>query len=758
MPCPLQITRRARRPACLTTLARSDLKARRTDRYSGSRARRTRTAARRACRVRDIRSAPARAALRTYSPPSSAMADSSLQRSEHASRMLTSVLLAIFTGAAIGQQMADLDPCDGACACVDGSQSNGWHDGGTGQDRVSLRIIVPGWDSGMKVTATWPEVISVDDVYGADQLLGEESDAHAVTFTLSESTQPGSNAAFVVMGHGSKHMPTSFLCASAPNITSAASTGHTSSSAVADADCDLGARYVTVNARYPKLVDAKVALDKWETGRVIVLSFASQDFNPVNPQYATIRDTDIGENTVITFELASLGSERLCQTGHVNSLGAYVRDTNCASAKGGRELFFSFQLQCPTCTSAPDPPQVICHELSPPPPAPYIASTVLPQQLPAVVQPNAASRPIVSQPVPSFSGGAWTIASPPPPPLLSPPPSPPRVVATACASGGMAVVQRRVRGQGEQETLHIVVSPSHWWPTGYVYVIGIRGLNLNVWKPVRAIVLHDWVCTAASRAFHTPHVAIFVLCAMRVQVGAALLPHEQQNFDEMAVHHFTFSPEPAHPNFGFNVDGVDVFLDSLTCSLPDAPPSPPLYSPPPPAPSPPVGLQMTFGVRSLSSRLAVSIITMLAVARLAAIVWHSRHVRACRRALCGGDGGRAVISATDSGARGETGMAAGDDGCWAVLFDVNGREVELSLPLTVATNTSELREALADLAGEALGSKVMPTAWASGDLRTMRVQYVDADEQPLTLRDSTRFSAVCDSPYLRVTLEAGSRA
>lgn len=217
-----------------------------------------------------------------------------------------------------------------------------------------------------------------------------------------------------------------------------------------------------------------------------------------------------------------------------------------------------------------------------------------------------------------------------------------------------------------------------------------------------------------------------------------LQPHEQRNFDEMAVHDYTFSPEAAQPSFTFNVDGVDVILVSLTCKLPDRPPRPPLLSPPPPAPSPPSGLQLSFGLRSLSSRLAVGVILLLLVARVAAGFCRSER-----------GGRRSVISAADGS---EGAMAAvEDDGCWSVLFVVSGHECELPLPHTVATDVAELKLALAELASEALGPKATPASWLDGDVRTMRVQYVDADERPLNVRSSSRLRELRQSPFLRVS-------
>ena len=67
------------------------------------------------------------------------------------------------------------------------------------------------------------------------------------------------------------------------------------------------------------------------------------------------------------------------------------------------------------------------------------------------------------------------------------------------------------------------------------------------------------------------------------------------------------------------------------------------------------------------------------------------------------------------------------------------------------SNVAELKQALGELAGEALGPKATPVEWTGGDLRTMRVQYVDAQDNPIALRGTTRFREVRESPYLRVT-------
>ena len=457
----------------------------------------------------------------------------------------------------------------------------------------------------------------------------------------------------------------------------------------------------------------------------MILTFAEENFNPVNPQFATIRDTEFtGTGTVVVFELLSIGTERLCHTGHVSESGEYVRDIDCARDGGGEQaLFFSFQLQCPTCISPPEAPTIICHEAPPPPPA--RAETVPQQGQPILPQPSTTTNrgPSFEPGAASQPGASWRTTPPNPLPRLSPPPPPslPRVEATSCSSGGRAEVQRRVRGEGERETLHIVVSPTQWWPTGYVYVVGVRGMGLHIWRPE----------------------------------GAVMLPHEQRSFDEAAVHHFIFSPEQAHPNFAFNVDGVDVILVSLNCRLPDPPPSPPLISPPPLPPPPPDSLPLTMGLRSLSSRIAVAVLALIIGGRLAVSFWRSRRVRALRR--------HSVISAAEgdcngSSTIGEAGLAtqdaaaeAEDDGSWSVLLVVSGKDLEIPLPQSVASNVDELKHALAELATESLGPKATPAAWLAGDLRTMRVQYVDSLDQPLTLRSSTSFGELCDSPYLRIT-------
>jgi len=278
-----------------------------------------------------------------------------------------------------------------------------------------------------------------------------------------------------------------------------------------------------------------------------------------------------------------------------------------------------------------------------------------------------------------------------------------------------------MHGQGEQETLHIVVRPRQWWPTDYVYVIGLTGIGLRVWNTE----------------------------------GADLLPHEQHDFDEMAVHHFFFSPQQAHPNFGFNVDGVDVILVSLTCGLPHAPPSPPLQSPPPPLPSPQFALPFSLGLRSLSSRLAVGVLVLLVMGRLLACYLQSSGGRALRRG-CFGETRRSVISAAEVDAA-DAAQPNGDaDGFWSVLFDVGGQDIEMPLQQTIATDVTELKQALAELASEALGPKKTPSAWMRDELGSLRVQYVDSDERPLTVSHRTPFSDVIASPYLRVTESSGA--
>ena len=87
-----------------------------------------------------------------------------------------------------------------------------------------------------------------------------------VLLELQSSSQAGSDAAFVLMGHGTANMPSSFTCTAAPNITETSST----SSGPGAVDCDLGARWVVTNP-YPQLIDAKVTFDRWETGRAVCM-------------------------------------------------------------------------------------------------------------------------------------------------------------------------------------------------------------------------------------------------------------------------------------------------------------------------------------------------------------------------------------------------------------------------------------------------------------------------------------------------------
>jgi hypothetical protein len=147
--------------------------------------------------------------------------------------------------------------CGGECACLD-DQSNGWADG-LGQDRLMVRVKVPDWRSGMHVTATWPGFIIIDDAYGPIDLIeGGDAEGHVATVALN-GRQTGADAAFVLMGHGTAGMPTSFSCTSAPATPAAATAAATTTADTTNAvvDCDLGAHYALTNP-YPRLADVKV--------------------------------------------------------------------------------------------------------------------------------------------------------------------------------------------------------------------------------------------------------------------------------------------------------------------------------------------------------------------------------------------------------------------------------------------------------------------------------------------------------------------
>lgn len=75
------------------------------------------------------------------------------------------------------------------------------------------------------------------------------------------------------------------------------------------------------------------------------------------------------------------------------------------------------------------------------------------------------------------------VISPPLPSVISPAP-PPRVNANqACLAGGEAVVKDSVRN-GDEQRWRISVRPANLWPTGYVYVIGLQGENMQVGQTV----------------------------------------------------------------------------------------------------------------------------------------------------------------------------------------------------------------------------------------------------------------------------------
>ena len=88
---------------------------------------------------------------------------------------------------------------------------------------------------------------------------------------------------------------------------------------------------------------------------------------------------------------------------------------------------------------------------------------------------------------------------------------------------------------GEQQKMRINVKPHYMWPTGYGYVIGMKGLDLVVARIDGATQIAQG--------------------ASRLQTTASL----------EAIHSFVFVPQPSGTNFAFDVEGVDIILISLTC-------------------------------------------------------------------------------------------------------------------------------------------------------------------------------------------------
>lgn len=665
--------------------------------------------------------------------------------------MRAACLLAGLVRMSTGQPVVDAsgrfttDPA--ACAQVDMSQSNGWHDSALNRGRFSVRIVVRQdyWVPHMKFVVTWDEFPAVDQQYGVQPYEGGMSDGtdeHSLAFELppGHANLPAGDIlpAFTLMGRDTKLFPVHIAC----NLTRTIEDTDDNSDDephiaqpsvdVPIPDCELGAHWQITNP-YPKLTDVEMRIARWEPGRVVTLTFEDELLEVKNVQYATVDDTvENGFDTVVSFKLGGAGTGQVCQTGHVDEHGAFVRDTNCG-VQAGSELpqFFSFQLK-PGPSRAP---QVKC-TLGPPPPPPTANSGSEWDETAQQVTSMPTQATFASAPLPHSA-------------RKHPPPAPPRVEAdAACQAGGIAVVEHATH-VSEMQTLRINVSPKYMWPTGFGYVVRLKGLNLRV--------------SHIDGAVHAEHFS------------------EGAEIDEVQSH--VFLPQPSHANFGFNVEGVDVILVSLSCrcalSLPpypcplgtypvrgsiltnqygliafasvpslfilrhrlmSPPPSPPvLLSPPPPEP-PVVETRASFGLRSFSSRASVGFLALLIVFLI---------LQRVKKACCGSGNGkrRYPSSAIDN----MSGGAEDEGGSWSVRLDLAGQSFDIPLPHSVASNAVELKQALAELACEVLGAEAVPASWMRDEFSTMRVTYEERSGRQVTMHDDTDIAPVYASNVLKMS-------
>ena len=361
-------------------------------------------------------------------------------------------------------------------ACVMVDQSDGWNDGASQTDRFSTRFMVRRdvWVPRMRFIITWAEFATVDNAYGVTpkESSGLGDQGHSATFELTTDDAhllpDGLPGTFQLLGHDTQLAPTSIVCSNETIVTEELRTSSDGTSAALPVhvplnDCDLGAHWTLTNA-YEQLAEAEIRIDIWEVGRRVTLTFANQEVTVANARNAVVVDTTTeGTDTIISFTLSAFGNSQLCETGHVEN-GQYVRDVNCGGPSGAEPTIFSFQLQ-PGPTTAP---RVMCPTggTQPPPPPNYFETATA-----TATGFDAAYKAVQLQ-------------FPPPP---SPPPLPapsPLVRAAACSAGGLAAVQRVTRNV-DQRTMRIVVKPDYLWPTGYGYVVGLKGLEMRVSQTVR---------------------------------------------------------------------------------------------------------------------------------------------------------------------------------------------------------------------------------------------------------------------------------
>jgi hypothetical protein len=167
-----------------------------------------------------------------------------------------------------------------------------------------------------------------------------------------------------------------------------------------------------------------------------------------------------------------------------------------------------------------------------------------------------------------------------------------------------------------------------------------------------------------------------------------------------------------------------------------------------PPPEPPIAaVPVSFGLRSFSSRIAASLLALIALTGIAQ--W-------LRRAFCITHHGVDYSESARAGCRDSSRLGLrevpDDDNTWSVHIKLGDQDFEVPLPQSVASNTLELRQALAELASEMLGVERVPAAWMRDQFATMRVLYSDPNGRDVPMHDNTKIRAVYASRTLVVSM------
>ena len=367
-------------------------------------------------------------------------------------------------------------PVRSACAQVNTAQSSGWLDRDQVTKLFSLQFDVVGaWEPFQLIAITWPgESITIDHVYNAQRAPGGDGSTTIVRLGRTATNPPN----FVLMGKGSMSR--------APVISCNAADSHNlpPPSPPHEADCPLQPKYKTVNTwigndQTGAGDNVEIKFATWRDAGLVRLRFWGQTGMQVEgPVGATVFSTVVNSgDTLITMQLGTSCEDRV-----VDSAGIVVaqpgQQTNCVPHRA-ETMHVTFNLKPP----ALHPPQIECHEFSPPPPPrPAAIAAVDGFQLTHPSDAAASSQ---------ISGWAPTSRAPPSPPAPPPPPpSPPPALVMGsvleslddCALGVKAVVVH-VESHSSMPTYRIELQPEYW-VDGYVFILGVTGSQIDLGQEV----------------------------------------------------------------------------------------------------------------------------------------------------------------------------------------------------------------------------------------------------------------------------------